>query len=261
MLLRYERKYLVPNSLMDALRKRLITFVKPDDFTCKNDKGISQYTVRSIYYDTHDMMSYYEKFDGIMLRRKFRIRGYDDYYKGCKIVFEIKRKIENRTRKHRAFMLFDDIDEIFQTGNVEEYVVKDKRYKSGVDDAKRFFYHYFKYQLIPTVLIVYDREAYQGKFDPAIRITFDKNIRSSMYPSLSGLYSNDNLRYLFDSHFILEIKYYEGDMSVWAKSLVDEFSLTLEALSKYTTSIDVNQYKPFIGFDVNKSRSFSTQMI
>jgi len=261
MLLRYERKYLVPNSMMDDLRKRLVTFVIPDDFTSVNEKGISQYTVRSIYYDTRDLVSYFEKFDGIMLRRKFRIRGYDDYYKGCKVVFEIKRKIENRTRKHRAFMQFDDMEEVFQTGDVEKYVVKDKKYKSGVDDAKRFFYHYVKYQLIPTALIVYEREAYQGKFDPAIRITFDKNIRSSMYPQLSDLYSNDNLKYLFDSHFILEIKYYEGDMSVWSKSLVEEFSLLHEALSKYTTSIDVNLYKPFKGFDINRSRTFSTQMI
>jgi len=261
MLLRYERKYLVPNALMDALRKRLITFVVPDNFTSVNERVFSQYTVRSIYYDTHDLVSYYEKFNGIMLRRKFRIRGYDDYYKGCKVVFEIKRKIENRTRKHRAFMQYDDIDEIFQTGDVEKYVVKDKKYKSGVEDAKRFFFHAVKYQLIPTVLIVYEREAYQGKFDTDIRITFDKNIRSRMYPQISDLYSNDNLKYLFDSHFILEIKYYEGDMSIWARSLVEEFSLLLEALSKYTTSIDVNQYRPFVGFDVSKSRTFSTQLI
>jgi len=38
MLLRYERKYLVPNALMDALRKRLITFVVPDNFTSVNER-------------------------------------------------------------------------------------------------------------------------------------------------------------------------------------------------------------------------------
>lgn len=244
MLLRYERKYLVPNDMMDALRKRLMPFVTPDNFTSENERGINEYTVRSIYFDSPTLISYYEKGDGIMFRRKFRIRGYDDYIGGCKVVFEIKRKIENRIRKHRAFMLFDDVESVLATGDVEKYVIKDKNYKKAVDDARRFFFHVVKYQFKPTVLIVYEREAYQGKFDSGTRITFDKNIRSRIYPEMKELYSNDNLKYLFSSHFILEIKYYIDDMPQWAKTIVDEFKFRHEALSKYT-----------IGYDVNKNRN------
>ncbi|MDD3877373.1 MAG: polyphosphate polymerase domain-containing protein [Bacteroidales bacterium] len=243
MLLRYERKYLVPNSLMDALRKRLITFVRPDSFTSVNEKGINQYTVRSIYFDSNDLISYYEKGDGIMFRRKFRVRGYDNYCNGCKVVFEIKRKIEDRIRKHRAFMLFDDVENVFASGDVEKFVIKDNKYTEGVEDAKRFFYHIVKYQFKPTVLIVYDREAYHGKFDSGTRITFDKNIRSRTYTPLKELYCDNNLKYLFDSHFILEIKYYGDNMPSWAKSLVEEFKLRHEALSKYTIGYDVNNLK------------------
>jgi len=244
MLLRYERKYLVPNSSMEALRKRLLTFLKPDSFTSVNECGINEYTVRSIYFDSPTLTSYYEKGDGIMLRRKFRIRGYDNYYPGCKVVFEIKRKIENRIRKHRAFMLYDDIEDVFRTGDVEKYVINDKHYETGVEDAKRFFFHIVKYQYVPTVLIVYKREAYHGIFDHGTRITFDKNIRSRLYVPLNELYSNNNLKYLFNSHFILEIKYYGDNMPEWAQSIVQEFKLRLEALSKFT-----------IGYDVNKHRS------
>ncbi|OPZ95975.1 MAG: VTC domain protein [Bacteroidetes bacterium ADurb.Bin408] len=238
MLLRYERKYLVPNDMMDALRKRLLPFVTPDNFTSENERGINEYTVRSIYFDSPTLISYYEKGDGIMFRRKFRIRGYDNYYPGCKVVFEIKRKIENRIRKHRAFMLFDNVEDVLATGNVEKYVIKDKNYNKALDDARRFFYHIYKYQFKPTVLIVYEREAYMGKFDSGTRITFDKNIRSRLYPCMKELYSNDNLKYLFSSHFILEIKYYKDEMPHWARTLVDEFKLKHEALSKYTIGYD-----------------------
>lgn len=243
MLLRYERKYLVPNDTMEALRKRLTSFVRPDLFTTVNEKGLNQYTVRSIYFDSQDLMCYYQKGDGIMLRRKFRIRGYDNYVEGCKVVFEIKRKIENRIRKHRAFMLFDDIEKVFETGDVEKYVIKGKKYAKEVEDAKRFFYHIYKYQLIPTVLVVYEREAYHGKFDPDTRITFDKNIRSRIYTPVNELYNNNDLKYLFSSHFILEIKYYGDNMPAWGQSIVEEFKLRQEALSKYAIGYDVNKHR------------------
>jgi hypothetical protein len=243
MLLRYERKYLVPNHCMDALRRRLWPFVNPDSFTRVNEQGINQYTVRSIYFDSNDLISYYEKGDGIMFRRKFRIRGYDNYSEGCKVVFEIKRKIENRIRKYRAFMLYDDVEKVFSSGAVEDYVIRDKKYEAGVEDARRFFYHITKYQLKPSVLVVYEREAYHGKFDHGTRITFDKNIRSRNYPGLGELYSNNNLKYLFSNSFILEIKYYGNDMPHWAKSLVEEFQIRYEALSKYTIGFDVNRHK------------------
>ena len=240
MLLRYERKYLVPNEQMDALRSRLMTFVRPDTYASKNEKGLHEYVVRSIYFDSHNLISYYEKGDGIMFRRKFRIRGYDNYEEGCKVVFEIKRKIENRIRKHRAFMYFDDMDSIFSTKDVERYVVKDKNYETAVDEARRFFYHIVKYQFKPTVLVVYNRVAYHGKFDSGTRITFDKNIRSRNFPQLHQLYSNDNLTYLFRSHFILEIKYYGDTMPGWARGIVQDYKLRHEALSKYTIGYDVN---------------------
>ncbi len=239
--LRYERKYLVPNYFLDAIRKRLSGFVRPDIFTAPDTEGNPQYTVRSIYFDNSALGCYYEKGDGIMFRRKFRIRSYDSYEPHAKVVFEIKRKIENRIKKYRAFMCYDDIDDIFDTYDVEKYALKDRRYETSVDSAKRFFYHYIKYNFYPTVHVVYEREAYHGKFDPDTRITLDKNIRSRLYPKINDVFSNNNLKYLFKGHFILEIKYYRDTMPEWAHGIVKEFRLRHDALSKYTIGIDVNK--------------------
>jgi SPX domain protein involved in polyphosphate accumulation len=237
-MLRYERKYLVPNDMMDRIRSRMNSFVRPDIFTNAAENGIRQYTVRSIYFDTHNLDFYHEKIEGLIHRRKFRIRGYDKLEAGCRVVFEIKRKIENRVKKHRSFVQYDNVDKILASGEVEKYIVNDNRCPKAIEDAQRFLYHIKKSQLIPTCLIVYEREAWHGKFDQGVRITFDKNIRSLTYPDIDQLFEDDSMNYLFDSHFILEIKYFTDQMPLWARSLVQEFKLRNDALSKYTIGFE-----------------------
>jgi SPX domain protein involved in polyphosphate accumulation len=214
------------------------SFVRPDIFTNAAENGLRQYTVRSIYFDTHNLDFYHEKIEGLIHRRKFRIRGYDKFDPGCRVVFEIKRKIENRVKKHRSFVEYDNVDKILASGDVEKYIVNDNRCPKAIEDAQRFLYHIKKSQLIPTCLIVYEREAWHGKFDQGVRITFDKNIRSLTYPDIDRLFEDDNMNYLFDNHFILEIKYFTDQMPLWARSLVQEFKLRNDALSKYTIGFE-----------------------
>jgi hypothetical protein len=237
-MLRYEKKYLVPNEMMDRIRSRLSAFVRPDIYTNSDETGIRQYTVRSIYFDSHNLSFYHEKKEGLINRRKFRIRGYEKYESGCRVVFEIKRKIENRVKKHRSFVSFDNVEKILESGQVEKYIVNNNRCPKAIEDAQRFLFHLKKSQLIPTCLIVYEREAWHGKFDQGVRITFDKNIRSKIYPEIDRLFDDDNMNYLFDSHFVLEIKYFTDRMPLWARSVVQEFKLRNDAISKYTIGFD-----------------------
>ncbi len=243
-MLRYERKYLVPNYLLDALRSRFSGFVRPDIVATANGNGIPQYTVRSIYFDTIDLAFYHEKHAGLMSRKKLRVRGYNKNMNGEKVVLEVKRKNGNRISKNRAAVYYRKLDKLISTGMIEKYVLEGfgQNKEDACEDAGRFFFHLKRKPLIPTTLVSYEREAYHGKLNPGIRITFDKNIRSRNYPRLNELYAESNMRLLFKSHFILEIKYFEDEMPAWAKNIVHEFKLRTEALSKYT-----------IGFDVNKS--------
>jgi SPX domain protein involved in polyphosphate accumulation len=244
-MVRYERKYLVPNENLDKLRERIKPFVSPDFYARENNASLPQYTVRSIYYDTVDMECHEEKREGVELRKKFRVRSYNDYEKNKKSVLEIKKKLGNRIDKHRAFVGFDNVETLFETGDLYKYVEPPDD-DISIDDARRFIYHLKKRNLKPTVLVIYEREAYHGNFDPGVRITFDKNIRSSIYPVLSDLFNNNNLRFLFARHFILEIKYFTEKMPTWAQSVVQEFQLRHEALSKYAIGYDVNKVNPSI---------------
>ena len=247
-MLRIERKYLVPNHRMDALRERISSFVMPDKYTRKNNQGISQYEVRSIYFDSKSFSCYAEKHEGIMLRRKFRIRGYNDMTPDSWVVMEIKRKIQARQKKYRSRVRFKDIDKLLRNGNLHKYIITNGEDGTDIKDAGKFMYHIKKNQFIPTCLVVYEREAYLGKLDNGVRITFDKNIRSRLYPPVSTLYDDDGLKLLFKNHFILEIKYFRQDMPVWARSVVQEFRLRNDALSKYTIGIDANRERVLVTY-------------
>lgn len=240
-MLRYERKYLVPVELMSAVRQRLWPFIIPDAYARKNSSGIYEYTVRSIYLDTYDLECYQQKSEGLQFRRKLRIRGYNTLNADSKVILEIKRKIGNRIKKHRSTLLFSNLNNLLKSPDLEQYIIQGKREES-IDDARRFFFHLKKRQFAPTNLVVYEREAYQGKMDKSVRITFDKNIRSRIFPKMDSLYDDVNLKPLFNDHFVLEIKYFTDQMPVWARSLVQEFKLRNDAISKYTIGYDISKY-------------------
>jgi len=239
MQLRYERKYLVPYMLLDKIRARISPFVCTDKYCLPTEHDYQQYTVRSIYLDTPHMDCHEEKTEGVELRKKFRIRTYNSYDPKAIAIFEIKRKIQNRIRKHKALTFVDRVEPLIHSSDIFKYL-RDVSCTEEVEDAQRFFFHVKKRNLRPSVLITYEREAYFGKLDGAVRITFDKNIRSFLYPRFSDLFREENLKHLFPTHFILEIKYYTDEMPTWAKSLVQEFRLRNDALSKYTIGYDVH---------------------
>lgn len=229
--------------MMDSLRERISSFVVPDSYTKWDTHGHRQYTVRSIYFDSLNLSCYAEKHEGVMLRKKFRIRGYNDQTSKSQVVMEIKRKIQARQKKYRSRVLFSDIDKVLKYGDLDRYVIANGTSDDPVADASRFMYHVNKNQFIPTCLVVYEREAYFGKLDKGVRITFDKNIRSRLYPKIDSLYNEKDMKLLFRNHFILEIKYFRNEMPVWARSVVQEFRLRCDALSKYTIGIDANREK------------------
>jgi SPX domain protein involved in polyphosphate accumulation len=236
---RYERKYFVSNDNLEALRNRLLPFVKPDDFTNKNAGGISEYKVQSIYFDTPNMRFYEEKKDGLEFRNKFRIRSYDTYNEGCLAFLEIKVKSGDRISKVRAPYYFDQSNELLNYGLMDGIVKPMKGFEDAEEAANKYLYHHFGSSLRPMNLVVYEREAYMGLFDKDIRITFDKNVRTALYPKMNELFECERLKYLNNSAFVFEVKYSNTPPN-WVFNLVEEFSLKLKAISKYADGIDTH---------------------
>ncbi|TVR80497.1 MAG: polyphosphate polymerase domain-containing protein [Chitinophagaceae bacterium] len=239
MKLRYERKYLVHNDLQEVLRERFKPFLRPDKHAI-GPLEYPEYTVRSIYFDTHDMAAYLDKIEGYKRKKKLRIRGYNVHRNGDKVVFEIKRKIGDRIYKNRVFLEYEELPKVMDPSL--DSGGESLRNKSFLNDPsyKKFKYNLLRYHMHPVILISYEREPYHGQIDSGVRVTFDKNIRSKFAPSLDELYSETFMRPLFKDHFILEIKYFTDFMPSWAKSIVAEYNLRREALSKFSIGIDAH---------------------
>lgn len=235
MVSRYEYKYLVPNTLIENLREGMQPYVELDEFARKHSNG--QYTVRSIYYDSSKFNCYKEKIDGVQIRNKYRIRGYDEISKESITFLEIKHKDTNCISKSRAPIYYTNVARSLDSRSINDHVLSFSG--NGVEKkaAQKFIYYYSLKNLQPAVLVIYDREAFLGKFDPSLRVTFDKNLRSVIYPELNQLYEEDNAKATMSNHFILEVKFF-GFLPSWIKSLISKYKLDRRALSKYTMSLE-----------------------
>ncbi|MFC1550684.1 VTC domain-containing protein [Candidatus Neomarinimicrobiota bacterium] len=238
--MRQEYKYLVDLENIDELRKYIKPFVIGDDHIRIGKSN--EYTVRSIYFDNLYLDEYHKKLSGLYHRRKVRIRGYNIPQDDSMAFLEIKRKIDMSIFKNRAPIMYYDLEKLLHTGHIDKYIQKRGDFPAASENASRFLYHYFRFQLKPVVLVTYE-PLFINKFDHSERITFDKFLRSSSYPRISDLYSEKNTKRTLNRDFILEVKSNKG-FPAWMKPIINRFGLKREALSKYTMSIDTNTIFP-----------------
>lgn len=235
--LRYEYKYFVPNEKMDVLRRMIVPFMEHDRHCAFRENN--QYTVRSIYYDTPGFRCYFDKVDGIKNRHKYRLRGYNlpTADQSSLVFFEIKKKYEIPILKVRSTKTFAEAQNIL-TEN--QFVPLSNQQAIHHDDSlQRFMFHYYRQHLRPVILIIYEREAFLGKHDDTIRITFDKNLRSRIYPKVQSLYDDHELRWSLTSQFILEVKF-NDHFPAWLKPVIGSLGLVRQSASKYVISIDTH---------------------
>jgi len=230
--MRFEIKYIVAESKLENLREMLQPFVRPDRFIIDRDR--KSYTVRSIYMDTPDLLYYREKIEGVPYRLKLRIRTYNDREENAKVFYEIKRKHKIPMTKDRASYSFDQVMDYLKNGIEDSSDHNEERV--SITNTRKFLYHMHRDHLQPTVLVVYDREAYESVFDNTIRITFDKRLRSATVGQVEDLYENDLLS-VMKGFFILEVKY-NKEYPEWMRLIVNSLDLKQVAASKYCMCMD-----------------------
>ncbi len=240
---RLEYKYLVPIEKLSELRSELSPFLEVDPYAART--GIDQYTVRSIYYDTTDFRYYNEKIEGEGLRKKVRIRSYNQLYKDSLMFLEIKRKTQKTIRKNRAAIFYYDFEDVFFHKQLKNKIVHLGKNGSAFSDAIKFFYQIYRENLRPTILVTYEREAYYHKFNHLLRLTFDYNLRSSFTTGIYELFSEENMLPSLQDYFILEIKFISS-LPRWLNHTIARYGLKQQALSKYTICLD-DQFKYRLG--------------
>lgn len=232
---RLEYKYLIPNKFIEPIRAYFNPYLELDPYAINRPEN--QYTVRSIYYDTRNLDSYYNKLAGIRVRKKFRVRGYNQIDQDSLIFLEIKRKEVNVISKNRSPVEYKLLPALLKTGDYETFVYTNNGIPNPGEQAKPFLYFYNRRDLRPAIKIIYEREPFIYKFDSSLRITMDKNLRSSLEKSPETLGSESGVISAIPGYFILEIKTYKK-YPKWLRYLIAELDTKHRALSKYTICID-----------------------
>jgi SPX domain protein involved in polyphosphate accumulation len=215
------------------LRQRFLVNMEHDSF-CR-DIDNKAYTVRSIYLDTRSFLFYFEKKDGLKIRKKLRIRTYNNSQPDNVGFLEIKRKNGNTVFKERVQINLSETPNLLNGAELHPIGSDSNIERIALN---RFIYLTKRLKLEPKTLITYEREALVSIDDPMLRVTFDMNLRSYSRPNIEEFLREHDMRNIEDSHFVLEIKF-NTIMPVWVRQIIRDFGLRVQAISKYCHGLDV----------------------
>lgn len=223
---RYEIKYAIPVKSLSVLKPDLERFLGRDSFGSK----AGFYSIASLYFDTPDLDSYRNKLDGLLYRRKLRIRIYPDRMDGPAFV-EIKQRVNRTVQKRRLAMTLKDAYAMC-SGRIHFKL-------SEADDqeiADEVHYLVTALRLRPKNVIAYARQAYIGHMvDPGMRLTFDTLVRTRRADF--DLEVPHKMQLAFPAHLaVMEVKANER-VPHWLTSLLARHQCTLTRISKYCNGI------------------------
>lgn len=184
--------------------------------------GKNGYIIRSLYFDTLNDNDFYDKVDGIEVRRKIRLRIYnpkDDF-----AYLELKQK-EGNYQKKESLKLTKE--EALRLINLDYDVLLTKNNKF----ANEMYTIMSTNHYIPKTINEYRRKAFV-KDENSIRITFDSDIRAT--EASFNLFDENLLLYpVFDSNFVVfEVKY-NGFLLSYIKDLINSIDRIQTPISKY----------------------------
>jgi len=193
---RNELKYIVTEHELDILYYRLRNIMKLD----LNSKENNTYNIRSIYFDDYYNTYFHENESGINERLKIRIRIYNKSDSIIKL--EIKHKKNSMTRKESVTISKEICEKLINGKNLSYEECKNNKILNKIYIEQRLKL------LKPKIIVEYDRTAFVSKLGN-VRITFDKNIRTSR--KLERFFENNIYAHPINelNTHVLEVKYDE----------------------------------------------------
>ena len=226
-LYRYEFKYILNKKISDQIEKEVLNFMLYDGHV--NKELDNKYFVRSLYFENNFSSNFYEKVDGMKIRRKYRLRTYSNFFDPkVPIFFEVKGRISERTYKKRINIknkylnLFLSQSQNFNLLNLypnNEMIIN-------------FIFDSFRKNLKPLILVDYKRRPYINKFGLYFRLTFDTNLLSS---KTNNLFSNDKYSSWLEckaGYTILEVKF-DRSIPAWFHRIIQCYNLKRKSISKF----------------------------
>ena len=184
--------------------------------------GTFGYKIRSLYFDTAYDNDYFEKLDGVELRRKIRLRIYDPAAKTAKL--EMKQKQGPYQLKRSLTISREDAERLIQCDYSPLLKYED-------DFAAECYALMHMKMYRPKTIVEYNRKAFIAK-ENKIRVTFDNNIVST--ETDMNLFSpNLNMYPVLDKFsVVLEVKF-NGFLLDYIKDMIASVDRNELSVSKY----------------------------
>jgi hypothetical protein len=231
---RYERKYLLPDRIAVAVRDALMPHLEVDThMPAGQTRG---YPVYSLYFDNPGLDLYLHTRRRLPSRYKLRVRFYDRDAAGTAYV-EVKEKAEGLVHKRRHRVDKALVDAMVRDPACEQI-------KHALSNGSRgtaleeFCQRAQELGAGPKLFLQYEREAFNSKELPHIRVTFDRRIKTMPGNAASGLAMPALGTAIGGLNVLLEIKY-AGTPPEWLTKVVTDFRLRRASFSKFAEGVDV----------------------
>lgn len=216
--MRVEKKYEITRIQQSTLVNLLSSEMELD-----NNGGMEGYLVRSLYFDSIYDNDYFDKINGLELRKKIRLRIYSWDQKEVKL--ELKEKIGSNQKK-KSLLISRRLAEEIIKGNYKELL-------NIETELATEFYQIMETGLYrPKCIIEYRRIAFVEETNN-IRITLDSNIGTSNF--CGDFFKKDLALIPVRAEPILEVKY-NGFLLSNIKHIVDFANAPEISISKYAMS-------------------------
>lgn len=212
---RYEYKYLLTSEQKRRVLDAMETYMIPDEF--------GRSTICNLYFDTPQYLLIRRSLEGKVYKEKIRLRTYGKAQPYSEAFIELKKKYKKIVYKRRVKTDYQ---------HAMEYLCDRKQVIGESQIASELDYAMEMYEGIrPVMYLSYEREAFYGKEDHELRITFDQNIlwRTEDLNLESPVYGRKLLK---DDQSLMEIKVGHA-MPLWLTQVLTENKIYRTSYSKY----------------------------
>ena len=218
---RYEHKYLLDRTTYEQVLNIMDEHMELDAYNTNHEP----YTISNIYYDTADDILIRRSIKGPVYKEKLRLRSYGTPDEDTKVFLEIKKKFNGLVNKRRVILKLNEAYAFIRKETVPDSEYINRQILNEIS------YFINCYQLMPKVVISYDRVAYFEKGNPDLRVSFDSNIRSRRYDI--GLEYGNYGNLLFDDDlYLMEIKTSMAK-PLWICDMLTKLDIKRRSFSKY----------------------------
>lgn len=235
---RYEYKYTIPAGLVAPIRASLQPYCNIDPNAAREPEGF--YTITTLYLDSDDYRTFWDKEGEAPQRYKLRVRTYGLEADGP-VKFEVKRRFNDVFRKSRVSVPREEWPALIARPAKTALFPRGSREQAAFED---FLCLTHAIRATPKVLVRYERQAFVSRIDRYVRVSFDRRLRYQ--PSTSydlngrpGAWRATEDPASFDelgSQIILELKFMTR-APVWLVDLVRRFGLLRRGFSKYCFAV------------------------